>query len=66
MGWVTIALGPLQTFFIQLKVISMHQNGRDTHLRQLKILGPHTDPIVMGNLPLSCFKNEMLYHSQIR
>ena len=43
MGWVTIALpdpygttGPLKTHLIQLRILSMHQNGRDTHIRQLK------------------------------
>ena len=42
-GWVTVALpdtygsaGPLKTHLIQLRILSMHQNGRDTHIRQLK------------------------------
>ena len=29
---------------MQVAVISNHQNGRDTHLRQLRVLGPRPDP----------------------
>ena len=32
--------GPLRAHFIQITIISMHQNGRDTHVRQVKIFGP--------------------------
>ena len=31
---------PLRTHLLQLRVASMHQNGRDTHIRQIKVLGP--------------------------
>lgn len=48
-GWVTVPLPPrtnagplLRTFFLQVCVASMHQNGRDTHVRQVKIFGPRT------------------------
>ena len=30
----------LRAFFMQLAVLSNHQNGRDTHIRQIKIYGP--------------------------
>lgn len=36
--------GPLRTFCLQIKVVSMHQNGRDTHIRQIKIFGPRGAP----------------------
>lgn len=46
-GWVTIPLtcpddleSPLRTFFLQIAIIAMHQNGRDTHIRQVKIYAP--------------------------
>lgn len=48
-GWVTIELSPsfasdstkcLRAHLIQLAILSSHQNGRDTHLRQIKIFGP--------------------------
>ncbi|KAJ8602418.1 hypothetical protein CTAYLR_001218 [Chrysophaeum taylorii] len=46
-GWVTIPLqnkdaATLRAFFLQVCVVSMHQNGRDTHVRQAKIFGPRT------------------------
>jgi anaphase-promoting complex subunit 10 len=44
-GWVVIALRDLhgkaiRTFMIQIAVLSNHQNGRDTHMRQIKIHSP--------------------------
>ena len=30
----------LRAHFIQVCVVSMHQNGRDTHIRQVKVYGP--------------------------
>ncbi|XP_037568654.2 anaphase-promoting complex subunit 10 isoform X2 [Dermacentor silvarum] len=41
-GWVHIATRdaaghPVRTFFVQIAVLSNHQNGRDTHLRQIKV-----------------------------
>ncbi|CAI5494595.1 unnamed protein product [Closterium sp. Naga37s-1] len=30
----------LRAFYLQLAVISNHQNGRDTHIRQINIYGP--------------------------
>jgi hypothetical protein len=45
----------------------MHQNGRDTHIRQLKVFGPRSVPFVMGHLPINAFKTEsMIQYSQIR
>ena len=47
-GWVTILPpreqtadgGVLRTHFIQVAVLANHQNGRDTHIRQIKIYTP--------------------------
>ena len=52
-GWVTIlpppdaegapdAIGPAMrsTYFVQVAVLANHQNGRDTHIRQIKIYTP--------------------------
>ena len=30
----------LRTHFLQVVVLMMHQNGRDTHIRQVKVFGP--------------------------
>jgi anaphase-promoting complex subunit 10 len=39
-GWIIVALRdpinpelPLKTHLLQVKILSMHQNGRDTHIR---------------------------------
>ena len=64
-GWVSVSLtdsedgkngGPLKTHFLQIRIISMHQNGRDTHIRQLKVLGPRVSPSLMANTKLDSFK----------
>ena len=78
-GWVTIdvcddafagaadAKGPLRTHMIQLRVLAMVQNGRDTHIRQLKILGPRSSPVLMAETRLDSFKStEMLQFSTLR
>ena len=66
MGWVTVKLLPptgmeplLRTFFLQVCVVSMHQNGRDTHVRQVKIFGPRT-PIDVCAGPHSPFTSRAL------
>ena len=30
----------LRAHFLQICIVSMHQNGRDTHIRQAKVFGP--------------------------
>ena len=49
LGWVSIPLyaiddngekSTLRAFYLQVCVVSMHQNGRDTHIRQAKVFGP--------------------------
>jgi hypothetical protein len=32
----------IRTHLIQISIISMHQNGRDTHIRQVQLYGPRT------------------------
>jgi len=53
-GWVQIFLKdirdrPIRTFMIQLAVLSNHQNGRDTHLRQIRIHSP------VENMPVAAY-----------
>jgi len=66
-GWVTINLSdnyssndslcqlPLKSSMLQIRILSMHQNGRDTHIRQLKVLGPRSAPIIFADLNLESF-----------
>ncbi|XP_055596630.1 anaphase-promoting complex subunit 10 [Uranotaenia lowii] len=45
-GWICIKEVrdiPMRTFMIQIAVISNHQNGRDTHLRQIRVHSPTTE-----------------------
>lgn len=49
-GWIIIPLKdpketrnstqPIKTWMLQLAVLANHQNGRDTHIRQIKIHSP--------------------------
>ena len=32
--------GYIRTYFIQLAILSCHQNGRDTHIRQIRVYSP--------------------------
>lgn len=82
-GWIVIPLSnsdqdlrlgdddltstPLRAHLVQLQVLSMHQNGRDTHIRQVKLFGPRTSPVVMGGIPLDQFHSvEMHQHALLR
>lgn len=52
---------PLRSHLIQLRIQSMHQNGRDTHVRQIKVFGPRRDE------PVQAFKSvSMLQYSVLR
>lgn len=78
-GWVTINLSdnyssndglcpcPLKSSMLQVRILSMHQNGRDTHIRQLKVLGPRSTPTVFADLGLDSFKTtEMSQFATLR
>ncbi len=36
---------PLHAFFLQLAILANHQNGRDTHVRMVKVYGQAEDPV---------------------
>merc|ERR1711894_202902 len=47
-GWMIVPLKdihekPIRTFMIQIAVLANHQNGRDTHMRQIKVHSPVHD-----------------------
>jgi len=51
-GWVRIQLAHdtptaaspyLRAYFVQIAILANHQNGRDTHVRQIKLFGPRRD-----------------------
>lgn len=45
-GWIVVPIknirdnNPVRAFHVQVAVISNHQNGRDTHMRQIRIHSP--------------------------
>jgi anaphase-promoting complex subunit 10 len=51
-GWIECPLKRqiggsfIRTFFLQICFNSMHQNGRDTHVRQVKVYGPRRPELV--------------------
>lgn len=50
-GWLLIPLKdiqerPIRTYMVQIAVLSNHQNGRDTHMRQIKIHSPVVNTVL--------------------
>jgi len=74
-GWINISLREddgdeqryLRAHLIQLCVLSSHQNGRDTHIRQIKIFGPRQSHTHLLGTELSEFSTvEFHQFSSIR
>ncbi|KAL0902896.1 hypothetical protein M5K25_005389 [Dendrobium thyrsiflorum] len=70
-GWVHISLSGtdprdtfIHTFMLQIAVLSNHLNGRDTHIRQIKIYGPRPNPV--PNQPFHFTSKEFITYSTIR
>ncbi len=60
-------LVPLCTFFLQLAVLTNHQNGRDTHVRGVRVYGPRTEvtECTLG-LPLKMTSREFCMYANLR
>lgn len=72
-GWVVISLkdgndAPVRACHIQIAVLGNHQNGRDTHLRQVKIYSPVNNDIisVINDMPNDFTTLAMTQHSSLR
>lgn len=72
-GWVVISLkdsneAPVRACHIQIAVLGNHQNGRDTHLRQVKIYSPvNNGPIsAISDIPYEFSTLAMTQHSALR
>lgn len=71
-GWVVIPLKdqndcPIRSFLIQIAVLSNHQNGRDTHIRQIKVHSPVSDtPPSILDLQMNFSTVEFAQHAVIR
>lgn len=63
-GWVVIPLRdindkPIRTFMIQIAILSNHQNGRDTHLRHIKIHSPVQEKLSALNPAFTSLEMQM-------
>lgn len=71
-GWVVIPLKdandePIRSFLIQIAVLSNHQNGRDTHIRQIKVHSPiNEEQLTLLDFPSKFSTVEFSQHAVIR
>ena len=71
-GWIKIPLKDLndrqvRSFMVQIAVISNHQQGRDTHLRQIKIYSPVANqPVTTSEFCEWSERNDFLQSTCIR
>lgn len=56
----------LKAFCLQLAVLTNHQNGRDTHIRQVKVFGPRRDPLQAIGFPLNFTDERFQAYATIR
>ncbi|GAX74944.1 hypothetical protein CEUSTIGMA_g2390.t1 [Chlamydomonas eustigma] len=56
----------IRGFFLQVAILSNHQNGRDTHVRGVSVFGPRTDPLDSLNLPCSLLSTNMQMYATVR
>ncbi|KAI9113490.1 hypothetical protein QN277_003162 [Acacia crassicarpa] len=70
-GWVYISLSGtdpretfVNTFMLQIAVLSNHLNGRDTHVRQIKVYGPRPNPF--PHQPFQFTSREFITYSSVR
>jgi len=75
-GWVVVPLRdptsaenderPVRAFMIQIAILSNHQNGRDTHMRHIKIHAPIQDSLSGVRRQPAFTSVEMLQRACIR
>uniref|UniRef100_A0A3Q2PIY8 Anaphase-promoting complex subunit 10 n=1 Tax=Fundulus heteroclitus TaxID=8078 RepID=A0A3Q2PIY8_FUNHE len=53
---------PISTFMIQIAVLANHQNGRDTHMRQIKVYTPVEESSI-GKFPRCTTVDLMMYRT---
>lgn len=71
-GWISIPLTSeksgdcMKALLLQIAVLTNHQNGRDTHVRQIRLYGPRTDPIKALGYGVDITSAEILRYAYIR
>ncbi|WCJ39592.1 Anaphase-promoting complex subunit 10 [Euphorbia peplus] len=70
-GWVYLSLSGndpretfVNTFMLQIAVLSNHLNGRDTHVRQIKVYGPRPNPF--PHQPFQFTSREFITYANVR
>ncbi|XP_031476235.1 anaphase-promoting complex subunit 10 isoform X1 [Nymphaea colorata] len=70
-GWIHIPLSGsdpretfIHTFMLQIAVLSNHLNGRDTHIRQIRVYGPRPNPV--PHQPFHFTSREFTMYSSVR
>lgn len=58
--------GFVRAHCLQIAVLSNHQNGRDTHLRQVKVFGPRVDVTRSADQPFSFEEPEFSMYARVR
>ncbi|KAG9150328.1 hypothetical protein Leryth_027454 [Lithospermum erythrorhizon] len=53
----------VNTFMLQIAILANHLNGRDTHVRQIKVYGPRLNPIPLQ--PFQFTSKEFLTYSTL-
>ena len=53
-GWISLSVTssrgePLKTCMLQIAILANYQNGRDTHLRQVRVFAPQPDAFVIAH-----------------
>lgn len=72
-GWVLIPLTNEdapddcpKAWILQLAILANHQNGRDTHIRQVKVFSPRQDPMKALGFQTSFTSLEFQMYSTVR
>lgn len=71
-GWICIPLTLeksgecMKALLLQIAILTNHQNGRDTHVRQIRLYGPRTDPIKALGYGVDITSPEILRYAYIR
>jgi len=58
----------LRAFMLQIAILANHENGRDSHIRQIKVYGPRADVAgcISGDSGLSFSTDEFALYSTVR
>ena len=56
----------LKAYFVQLAILTNHQNGRDTHIRQVRIFGPRLNTMHALGHPVGFTTDEFCTYATLR